>query len=72
MGSGIRGFSLFGARFSGRGRGGDSVDRARLVGSLEPGKLMDAVIVDGSLVDLLRVGSPAIRRVIKRGRVVHP
>jgi imidazolonepropionase len=48
-----------------------SIDRAPVVGSLEPGKLMDAVIVDGTPVDLLRVGSPAIRHVIKRGRVVH-
>jgi imidazolonepropionase len=47
-----------------------SLDRADSVGSLEPGKLMDAVIVRGGLVELLRVGSPAIRDVIKRGRVV--
>jgi imidazolonepropionase len=39
-------------------------------GSLEPGKLMDAVVVDGDLVDLLRVGVPAVRTVIKRGQVV--
>jgi imidazolonepropionase len=49
-----------------------SIDRARAVGSLEPGKLMDAVIVNGTPVDLLRVGSPVIRHVVKRGRVVHP
>lgn len=47
-----------------------SLDRAPLVGSLEPGKLMDAVIVNGELVDLLRVGTGAIRTVIKRGRAV--
>ena len=47
-----------------------SLDRADRVGSLEPGKLMDAVIVSGDLVDLLRVGAPAIGTVIKRGRVV--
>jgi imidazolonepropionase len=45
------------------GRDGD-------VGSLEPGKLMDAVIVDGEAVDLIRVGAPAIAAVVKRGRVV--
>jgi hypothetical protein len=31
---------------------------------------MDAVIVNGALVELLRVGVPAIRMVIKRGKVV--
>jgi imidazolonepropionase len=48
-----------------------SVDRADRVGSLEAGKLMDAVIVDGELVDLIRVGAPSIRHVIKRGRVAY-
>ncbi len=38
-----------------------SIDRTPLVGSLEPGKLMDAVVVRGELVDLLRIGVPAIR-----------
>lgn len=47
-----------------------SIDRAHVAGSLEPGKLMDAVIVDGGLTELLRVGSPVIRQVIKRGQVV--
>jgi imidazolonepropionase len=48
-----------------------SLDRAHAIGSLEPGKLMDAVVVKGTLVELLRVGAPAIRMVIKRGKVVH-
>jgi imidazolonepropionase len=48
-----------------------SIDRATTTGSLEPGKLMDAVVVNGHLVELLRVGSAAIRMVIKRGRVVR-
>jgi imidazolonepropionase len=47
-----------------------SINRVPLVGSLEAGKLMDAVIVGGSLPDLLRVGAPTIRHVIKRGRIV--
>jgi imidazolonepropionase len=47
-----------------------SLDRDDSIGSLEPGKLMDAVIVRGGLVELLRVGAPAIRSVIKRGKVV--
>jgi imidazolonepropionase len=47
-----------------------SLDCADTVGSLEPGKLMDAVIVNGDLAELVRVGAPAIRDVIKRGEVV--
>lgn len=47
-----------------------SLDRADSVGSLEPGKLMDAVIVDGDLTNLIRVGASPIRAVIKRGNVV--
>ena len=45
-----------------------SLDRADRVGSLEPGKQMDAVIIDGTLADLVRVGAPVVRRVVKRGR----
>ena len=47
-----------------------AIGRDAEVGSLEPGKLMDAVVVDGDVVDLIRVGAPAIRHVVKRGRVV--
>jgi imidazolonepropionase len=47
-----------------------SLDRADDAGSLEPGKLMDAVLIKGGLAGLLRVGAPAIRMVIKRGKVV--
>jgi imidazolonepropionase len=47
-----------------------ALDRHRDVGSFEPGKLMDAVIVEGQLADLLRVNVPVIRTVIKRGHVV--
>ena len=47
-----------------------SLNRADEAGSLEPGKLMDAVIVNGGLADLVRIGVPAIRMVIKRGKVV--
>jgi imidazolonepropionase len=47
-----------------------SLDRAHSVGSLEPGKLMDAVVVDGDAIDLIRVGTAAIAAVIKKGRVV--
>jgi imidazolonepropionase len=48
-----------------------ALDRHDLVGSLEPGKQMDAVIVDGPAIDLIRVGADTIRTVIKKGRVVH-
>jgi imidazolonepropionase len=48
-----------------------AIDRHDRVGSLEPGKQMDAVIVDGPAVDLIRVGAETIRSVVKKGRVVH-
>lgn len=47
-----------------------SLDRHDRAGSLEPGKQMDAVVVDGPAIDLVRVGAPTISAVIKRGRVV--
>lgn len=48
-----------------------SLDRADSIGSLEPGKSFDAVVVNGMLSDLIRVGGPVIGKVIKQGRVVH-
>jgi imidazolonepropionase len=48
-----------------------SIDRADRIGSLEPGKQFDAVIVSGKLTDLIRVGGPVIRHVIKRGRIAR-
>jgi imidazolonepropionase len=47
-----------------------AIDRHESVGSLEVGKQMDAVVVAGDAVDLLRVGAETIRTVIKRGQVV--
>lgn len=47
-----------------------SLDVADRAGSLEPGKPLDAVVVDGGAVEMVRVGVPAIRQVIKRGRIV--
>lgn len=47
-----------------------ALDRQDRLGSLEVGKQMDAVLVGTDAVDLLRVGAPAIRAVIKNGRVV--
>ncbi len=48
-----------------------SLDRSAEAGSLEPGKLADAVFVNGDLVNLIRVGADAIAAVMKRGRVVR-
>jgi imidazolonepropionase len=45
-----------------------SLDRADRAGSLEPGKPLDAVVIQGGAVELIRVGVPAIRRVYKRGQ----
>jgi imidazolonepropionase len=47
-----------------------AVDRHERVGSLEVGKHLDAVVLDGDAVDLLKVGVPAIQAVIKNGVVV--
>ena len=48
-----------------------SIDRAEEVGSLEPGKLMDAVIIDGDAINLIRIGANSIRAVIKACKIVH-
>jgi imidazolonepropionase len=47
-----------------------SIDRDREVGSLETGKLADAVIVAGDAIDLIRIGAGAIAGVLKRGKLV--
>ena len=47
-----------------------SLDRQDRIGSLEPGKQMDAVVVNGEAINLIRVGADTIRAVVKRGRVV--
>jgi imidazolonepropionase len=47
-----------------------SLDLHHRVGSLEIGKQMDAVVVDGPAIDLVRIGAPIIRAVIKKGRPV--
>jgi imidazolonepropionase len=48
-----------------------ALDRHTRVGSLEPGKQMDAVVVRGPAIDLIRVGADTIRTVVKKGRTVH-
>jgi imidazolonepropionase len=47
-----------------------AIDRHDRVGSLETGKQMDAVLIDGTLADLVRVGGPVIAGVIKKGKLV--
>ena len=46
-----------------------SLDVADRAGSLEPGKLADAVFVRGDVINLIRVGAPSIGAVMKRGRI---
>jgi imidazolonepropionase len=47
-----------------------SLDVADTCGSLEVGKLADAVLVQGEAINLIRMGAPSIAAVIKRGRIV--
>ena len=51
--------------------GAAALRRQHQVGSLELGKQMDAVVVEGTLADLVRVGAPVVSAVVKRGVVVH-
>lgn len=44
-----------------------SLDRQQSVGSLEPGKQFDAVLVDGPAINLLRTNASPIRSVFKKG-----
>jgi imidazolonepropionase len=46
-----------------------SLDRAERLGSLEPGKQMDAVLVAGDAINLIRVGAVSVTAVVKRGRL---
>jgi imidazolonepropionase len=48
-----------------------SLDRHQTVGSLEPGKQMDAVVIDGPAIELTRTGARTIRWVIKKGRIIQ-
>jgi imidazolonepropionase len=47
-----------------------SIDRQAVAGSLEVGKPLDAVVVNGPLSELVRVGAPVISTVIKHGHIV--
>jgi len=46
-----------------------ALDRHGEVGSLEPGKQMDAVVVGGPAIDLIRVGADTIQAVVKKGKI---
>lgn len=46
-----------------------ALDRAGRVGSLEPGKQMDAVLVEGDAINLIRVGPSPVAAVLKGGTV---
>jgi imidazolonepropionase len=50
--------------------GAAALRRYDRVGSLEVGKQLDAVMLDGSLADLVRVGAPVVHTVLKRGAIV--
>jgi imidazolonepropionase len=47
-----------------------SLDLSDRVGSLEPGKLGDLVVVNGDPIDLVRVGAPSIASVFRKGQQV--
>jgi len=48
-----------------------SLDVAGTAGSLEPGKLADAVLVEGDAINLIRIGTASVAAVIKGGRLVY-
>ncbi len=50
--------------------GAAGLDRADRVGSLEPGKQFDAVLINGPAVNLLRVNATPIAAIFKKGREV--
>jgi imidazolonepropionase-like amidohydrolase len=51
--------------------GAYALDRHERVGSLEPGKQFDAVLVGGPAAALLRVNASPIVAVFKKGTQVH-
>jgi imidazolonepropionase len=51
--------------------GAASVDRHDRLGSLEPGKQFDAVLINGPAINLLRVNASPIVAVFKKGHLVH-
>ncbi len=51
--------------------GAYSLDRHARIGSLEPGKQFDAVLIEGPAVNLLRANASPITHVFKKGILVH-
>lgn len=51
--------------------GAYGLDRHERIGSLEPGKQFDAVMVDGPAINLLRANASPIARVFKKGIQAH-
>ena len=51
--------------------GAYSLDRHDRIGSLEPGKQFDAVMLEGPAVNLLRANASPITAVFKKGMLVH-
>ena len=51
--------------------GAYGLDRHDRIGSLEPGKQFDAVMIDGPAINLLRVNAAPIAAVFKKGTQVH-
>jgi imidazolonepropionase len=47
-----------------------ALGRQDRIGSLEVGKQLDAVVLDGPIADLVRVGAPVVHLVLKHGAVV--
>jgi imidazolonepropionase len=47
-----------------------ALGRQDRIGSLEVGKQLDAVMLDGPIADLVRVGAPVVHLVLKHGTVV--
>ena len=64
------GMTLEEALVAATANGAAALDRAAEVGSLEPGKHLDAVMIDGTLADLARIGAPVVASVMSRGRLV--
>jgi imidazolonepropionase len=50
--------------------GAYSLDRHERLGSLEPGRQFDGVLIQGRAINLLRLNAPGIRGVFKRGALV--
>ena len=65
------GLTLEEALVAATSNGAAALGRQHTVGSLELGKQMDAVVIEGTLADLVRVGAPVVSAVVKRGALVH-